>query len=88
MNLVVYILAWPHEVCHWTAARALGLEAKIGPAFCFYWDAKPWQELIIMLAPLPVFLIIPTWQLKTLWLVGCTYDVRDACKLLWRGLAK
>ncbi len=61
-----YWKCWPHEICHYLAARMLGLRAEIGPCVTRFGPCSRKQKVIVSLAPalagvLP--LAVCLWQL-------------------------
>jgi hypothetical protein len=81
---LVFALAWPHEVWHYAAARALGLRVEIGPAVCRYRARADWQRLVVLLAPAAVGIFIPgLWRWA--WWAGCLGDFMDTARILRRG---
>ena len=85
LTALLYLYAWPHELCHWLASHALGEGGYIQAArFRGNPNAVVWKQLIVYLAPALVTVLLPGWALQLWWLAGCAYDFRDAARLLAR----
>ena len=80
---VVYLLAWPHEFCHYAVASLLGVGSKIVPGAVEYNETDPWREALIIGAPIVVglFLIPAGWWWVIWWWAGCACDFIDLYRL-------
>lgn len=55
---LLYWAAWPHEMCHYLTARALGVEARVETSQTWLGERTPAQDLAITAAPVAVGLAL------------------------------
>lgn len=90
-EILIAIIATPHELCHYVAARLLGVTAELHNASVRSYPKNVTQSVIITSAPAVVgfvvmALLIPTrWWIEAIsvnvaWQAGCYGDYRR----IWR----
>jgi hypothetical protein len=66
----IYLFALPHELCHYLAARALGLRAAIVPGTTIFEPAARWKTALVLMAPASAGVVLPVLWHMALWLAG------------------
>jgi hypothetical protein len=82
----IYVLAWPHEIWHYLAARALGLRAFIVPGATVFEPTGRLKTAVVLGAPAALGLVIAALMLGLHWAgpgLAAIHWVRLAQFLLW-----
>jgi hypothetical protein len=62
----IFWYAWPHEIWHFLAARALGLRASLVPGATLFERTSRWKSIAVLMAPATVGLVWPLAWLPVL----------------------